>query len=413
MSTSLNDLDVMLANLDMDYKDEEPRTPQKQDSYVQKLGKQVLPKDFNLAELNQLSENDLSLGARNRPSIVGKTGNSITVINPARNTDVIDKDDIDELNKLMQDPSWQGSKRLYIPSEVSTPVSKSTPFKPIPSKPAQTINPDLNTNIDDVLKDLDAIVLDESIRNSNRTLIPETNTSTSTGTNVFSTTSVYNVPSEKITILNVQPPTEFKSKLTVTVQPLSPPSFTLVELPYLTKLENEIANEINIARTQPRWYADLLVSYRRPFYEGTVLRLPGAPKLIQTREGAKACEEAINFLNSLKSLEPIRISPGVSYFAKQSLIETAGRGGMQSNSLQKIKATGRVTVGRLTELMSLGEGDAREMIVRLIISDGDTNRSHRSTLFDPRWKVGGVAAGEHPSTYQKVLLIPLLEQFTE
>ena len=47
------------------------------------------------------------------------------------------------------------------------------------------------------------------------------------------------------------------------------------------------------------------------------------------------------------------------------------------------------------ENLSYGTETARERIITLIIDDGFSNRGHRTRLFDPRFKVAGVACGSH------------------
>ena len=69
---------------------------------------------------------------------------------------------------------------------------------------------------------------------------------------------------------------------------------------YLTGLELEVIDELNLARTQPKVYADFLASYS-VYFIGNELHEPGKTILV-TREGKSAVNEAIKFLNNQKPL---------------------------------------------------------------------------------------------------------------
>ena len=47
------------------------------------------------------------------------------------------------------------------------------------------------------------------------------------------------------------------------------------------------------------------------------------------------------------------------------------------------------------ENLSYGTETARERVITLITDDGVANRGHRQRIFDPRFKVAGVACGDH------------------
>lgn len=65
---------------------------------------------------------------------------------------------------------------------------------------------------------------------------------------------------------------------------------------YLSKLENEVLQEMNLARTAPQTYAKLLEDYRNTF-EGKLFKRPGRVDLL-TDEGADAVDEAISTLKA-------------------------------------------------------------------------------------------------------------------
>ncbi len=69
---------------------------------------------------------------------------------------------------------------------------------------------------------------------------------------------------------------------------------------YLSDLEAGVLREMNLARTQPRRYAEFLEE-RRQYYRGRRFERPGEIAII-TNEGVSAVDEAIAFL---RRVEPV------------------------------------------------------------------------------------------------------------
>ncbi len=79
---------------------------------------------------------------------------------------------------------------------------------------------------------------------------------------------------------------------------------------YLSDLEAEILREMNLARTQPRRYAEFLEERRR-HYRGNHFERPGEIAII-TQEGAGAVDEAIDFLLRVEPVGALRPAQGMS-----------------------------------------------------------------------------------------------------
>jgi uncharacterized protein YkwD len=163
-------------------------------------------------------------------------------------------------------------------------------------------------------------------------------------------------------------------------------------------LEQDLVGEINLARTRPAEYASYLEQLR-PYFAGKEYRRPGKPAL-QTEEGTSALEEAIKFLRAAKPVPPLGLSPGMCAGARELVKDqgatgaTGHRGADGSFCEQRTQRFGTWT-GDIGEDLNYSDDTARERVLTLLIDDGVANRGHRLRLFDPNYKVVGVACGNH------------------
>lgn len=65
------------------------------------------------------------------------------------------------------------------------------------------------------------------------------------------------------------------------------------------------------------------------------------------------------------------------------------------------------------ELMGFGDAPARELILRMVVCDGDTSRAQRRVLLDPKWVFVGVGFGDHTGSFKKMLSIALSTNYEE
>lgn len=178
-------------------------------------------------------------------------------------------------------------------------------------------------------------------------------------------------------------------------------------------LEQEIAREINFARTRPAEYADILEGLR-PFYHGREFRQPGKPAFL-TEEGVAALDEAVRHLRSLKPMGPLEISAGMCLGAGELVKDQAGsdrtghRGTDGSFCEQRVERFGSWS-GSIGENLSYGTDTGRGHVISLLIDDGVASRGHRRSLLDPAFRVIGVACGDHQ--FGAVCVVTLAGGFT-
>jgi uncharacterized protein YkwD len=184
---------------------------------------------------------------------------------------------------------------------------------------------------------------------------------------------------------------------------------------YLSSLEREVVAELNLARLQPKKYADFLADYSKHFV-GKELREAGQINLL-TNEGVIAVSEAIRFLMKQKPLTLLTASKGMSRAAKDMVrmqgttTQTGHKGRDGSTFAERISRYGTWN-GSCSENIDYGNNIARRIVMALIIDDGVSSRGHRKSIFEQGFKRVGVAFGSH-RTYNYMCVIELAVSYTE
>jgi uncharacterized protein YkwD len=164
---------------------------------------------------------------------------------------------------------------------------------------------------------------------------------------------------------------------------------------FLTTLESEVIAEINLARANPRKYAAYLEESRK-YYNGKSYLPPSRTKPLTTWDGIAALDEAIKFLQAKEPLGPLQASRGLSFGARdhtQDMVQkgtTGHRGSDGSLPNDRISRYGtwKSTVG---EAILYRVTTAREMVLDLIVDDGNPGRPHRQNVFEPSFQLAGVS----------------------
>lgn len=192
-------------------------------------------------------------------------------------------------------------------------------------------------------------------------------------------------------------------------------SISAEPLGYLSTLEKAIVDEINTARTNPRGYASFLEEWRR-YYDGRLLKIPGE-RIIMTGEGTTAVNEAIELIRSTNPVPRLRPSKGMSLGAKDHVKDQGSSGSTQHKGSDRSQPWDRVNrygtwEKSIGENISYGNEKARNIVIGLIVDDGVPSRGHRKNIFNPEFRVIGVAFGHH-STYRTVCVITFAGGYQE
>jgi len=175
--------------------------------------------------------------------------------------------------------------------------------------------------------------------------------------------------------------------------------------------EQAILDALNRLRTNPEGFADFMES-RTPFYQGSVLRLPGH-KPLQTREGARALTQAVEQLDNVKSVSPVKFSAALRSAALAHAQDIGRRGVISHDSKDGSGPRERMTrftgvVGTTGEAISFGLEEAEDIVIELVVDDGVPSRAHRKLLLNPDFRYAGAACAPH-SYYKTVCVIDLAQ----
>lgn len=187
---------------------------------------------------------------------------------------------------------------------------------------------------------------------------------------------------------------------------------TARDVDYMDDIEKDVVLEMNMARTNPKKYAELYIEPRTKKFNGKIYG-----RNLQTNEGVAVVNECIKFMNSQKSLSTLTPSKGLTRAAKdhantQSLTDKTGHDGTDgSNQFTRMKRYGSYkTAG---ENISYGSKSAREIVVTLLIDDGVKSRGHRKNIMNKDSKTTGVGFANKHKLYGCECVLDYAGDYTE
>jgi len=158
-----------------------------------------------------------------------------------------------------------------------------------------------------------------------------------------------------------------------------------------------VVREMNLARQHPEIYAGFLEQWRTQF-RGS-LRVLSGHRMLRTREGVGAVDEAIRFLRRTRPLRPLAFSRGMALAAAEHVADQAkgamGHTGSDfSNGGERLNRHG-VWHTLWGENIAYGHDMPRDIVLALIVDDGQRARKHRKNIFNPAFTRAGAAIGPH------------------
>ena len=164
------------------------------------------------------------------------------------------------------------------------------------------------------------------------------------------------------------------------------------------EIAEEIFREQNEVRKNPQSYIEKLQNSLKYYRDNILYKDYENP--IKTSEGAEAVQDAINFLKNQKSVQELVYSKDIGLSCKD-LIDDIGPKGLVTHEGTEMKNIyNRLEQycdwdGVIAENIDFGFKIPENIVMNMIIDDGDENRYQRLNLFYPEFKYVGIAVGPH------------------
>jgi uncharacterized protein YkwD len=176
----------------------------------------------------------------------------------------------------------------------------------------------------------------------------------------------------------------------------------------------EILNEVNLLRTQPDQYAEIVASERQ-YYHDMIYQKPGEIR-IRVKEGVTALDEAVKFLHNQSAVGPLQLSHGLSLGANDHVQDQSKSGKTGHQGADGTYVKDRINRYGISngcgENLAYGPSTARDIVVQLVIDDGVPDRGHRTNFFTPEWSFFGSACGPHPN-FRMMCAIAMAAHYSE
>lgn len=181
---------------------------------------------------------------------------------------------------------------------------------------------------------------------------------------------------------------------------------------YMFEVEKNVILEMNMARTNPKKYAELYIAPRAKKFSGKIYN-----GNLMTQEGVAAVNECVKVLNAQKALSVLKPSKGLTQAAKdhsstQSLTNQVGHAGTDGSSpFERMERYGSfMTAG---ENIDYGCSSAREIVVSLLIDDGVSSRGHRKNIMNSKFTTAGIGYADKHKAFGYMCVIDFTGTFEE
>lgn len=158
----------------------------------------------------------------------------------------------------------------------------------------------------------------------------------------------------------------------------------------------ELLREINECRTNPMEYAKKVEKYIS-YFKGKTLIIPGKNAGMRTEEGAEAYKEAVDYLSKVEPVEPLEPSKGLARISKDFFdeVQKVDPNELNNINVDEIMKKYGSFVGTMNREVDFGNETPEEVVISIIVSDGDPSRGHRDCLLSTDLKKFGAASGKH------------------
>ncbi len=183
---------------------------------------------------------------------------------------------------------------------------------------------------------------------------------------------------------------------------------TAKDAAYLDELEQQVIQELNKVRSNPKRYAEAYLEELRTDFNGKLFTYPGQVT-VRTQEGISPLIECIQVLKKTAPVPIMKPAEGLTRATEELVKDQQKNGGIGhiarngSNPQKRIEKYGEWDICSAEDI-TYGSFEARQIVIFLLIDDGVPDRSHRKNILNPCFRFAGVANGKHPN-YQTMCVI--------
>ena len=164
------------------------------------------------------------------------------------------------------------------------------------------------------------------------------------------------------------------------------------------QIEYELFKELNEIRKNPESYIEKLQKSLN-FYQNNILSKENEIP-IPTYEGVEAVKDAINFLSKQDSVQELNYSKEISLSCRDLINDIGPKGLVSHEGAETKNIYNRLEKycewdGCIAENLDFGFKTPENIIMNMVVDDGDENRYQRKNLFYPDFKYVGIGAGPH------------------
>ncbi len=161
----------------------------------------------------------------------------------------------------------------------------------------------------------------------------------------------------------------------------------------------KVFTELNKLRTNPAAYADVVAKYLGYVNDAKILKIPTHERGIKSKEGKPAFEECVNWLKQQSPVNEVTSSPILFDMAKEYTDLMKDKDPSYANEINPQQLIDK-------RAMEFGGENEEEVIVNLLVSDGDKERAQRGALMSKEVNKAGIGCIQHAKirTFTTILL---------
>lgn len=164
------------------------------------------------------------------------------------------------------------------------------------------------------------------------------------------------------------------------------------------KLKQEILEEHNKVRSNPASYIPKIEKILT-YFKGDVIYKPGEIG-VQTDEGKAVYKEAIEFLKKQKAIGTLVLNENLSRAAQDHCNDIGPKGLTDHDGSNGSTVTDRIEKylewdKTVAENLDFGGKTGEDVLISLIVDDGNPGRGHRKTIFNKDLFIIGIGIGKH------------------